>query len=292
MFRSLLDTFDLLRDQVWFFRFFIVIGVVCVYRTLLHFVLRTNHCANPFCSKCVNSNTVRGRAISHVKNSDDYEKENSLSSIILGNLLEHDRLCRKSEEKPTVYFHRGLSSSVSKLPDQDILIDHYDEIRQEIVKFFQDNDNIQWKNFYLFQSGQEKKANCEKFPKLFEILHLLPSAICIHNQSCFFGSCFLTRLSSDNNEEEKSQSGFSNCSIRMHFGLMCNDESPAFAVLNKRKRLPIENKRAVIYNDAIEHSIDNPNKKQQVFLTVDFWHPDLSPEMRQQLGSTFRTDLL
>lgn len=289
MFESLRNSFEVLSDQVWFFRFFVIIGVICVYRLLLNYVLRSNNCANPFCSKCLGSGTVRGRALKAIKNNDD--DENSLSSIVLNNLLQHDRLCQKNDEKPTVYFHRGLSSNEINLADQQILIDHYDELRQEIVKFFQENDNVQWVDYYLYINGEENKTNCEKFPKLLETLQLLPNAICINNRHCLFGACFLTRLGSTNDDKEKNQYGLTNCCIRMHFGLMCNDESSAFVLINGRKRLSIENKRAVFYNYALEHSIKNPSSNQQVFLTIDFWHPDLSSEMRKQLTSSFHSDL-
>lgn len=286
MLSSLRDSFEMLRDQVWFFRFFVVICVVCIYRTLLHYVLRSNHCANPFCSKCLSEGSVRGRAINYLKkNSDD---DNSLDSIIHNNLLQHDRLCHKNNEKPTVYFHRGLSSGEIKLSDQEILVEHYDELRQEIVKFLQENDNIQWTNFDLFKNGEENKDNCQKLPKLFEILHLLPNVICTNNQRCLFGSCSLTRLTSG---EDENSFGLTNCAIRTHFGLICDDQSSAYVLINKLRRLPIENKRMVLYNDAVEHSIKNPNKNQQIFLTIDFWHPDLSKEMRKQLASIFNTDL-
>jgi hypothetical protein len=290
MLDSLRDSFEILRDHVWFFRFIVVIGVICIYRTLLHYVLRSNNCPNPFCSKCLGSGTVRGRAINYLKK-ESSDEENPLSSIIHNNLLQHDRLCRKNDEKPTVYFHRGLSSGEIKLSDQEILIEHYDELRQEIVKFFQENDNIQWTHFYLYKNGEENENNCKKFPKLFEILHLLPNAICINNPNCLFGNCFLTRLTSDNHKEDENPNGLTNCSIKMHFGLICDDQSSAYVLINTHKRLPIENKRVILYNDAIEHSIKNPNENQQVFLTIDFWHPDLSSDMRKQLTSIFHTDL-
>jgi aspartyl/asparaginyl beta-hydroxylase (cupin superfamily) len=73
--------------------------------------------------------------------------------------------------------------------------------------------------------------------------------------------------------------------------LICDDPSSVYVLLNKHKRLSIENKRVILYNDALEHSIQNPIKKQQVFLTIDFWHPDLSSDMRKQLASIFHTDL-
>jgi hypothetical protein len=290
MLNSLRDSFEMLRDQVWFFRFFILISIICIYRTLLHYVLRTNQCPNPFCSKCLGSGTIRGRAINHIKRYND-DEENSLNSIIFNNLLQHDRLCHRNDEKPTVYFHRGLSSDEVKLSDQQILIDHYDELRQETVKFFQENDDIQWTDFYLYKNGVEDIKNCKKFPKLFEILHLLPNAICINNRNCVFGNCYLTRLTSDDKEENENQSGLTNCSIRMHFGLICDEQSSAYALIKKHKHLLIENKQTTLYNDALEHSIQNPNKKQQVFLTIDFWHPDLAPEMRKELTSIFHTDL-
>jgi len=290
MLDSLRDAMEMLRDQVWFFRFFVILAVICIYRTLLHFVIRSNHCANPFCSKCLGSGTIRGRAINYITK-DFNDDENPLTSIIHSNLIQHDRLCHKSDEKPTVYFHRGLSSREIKLSDQQILIDHYDELRQEIVKFFQENDNIQWTNFYLFKNGEENTNNCKTFSKLFEILHLLPNAICINNPNCLFGNCFITRLTSDKNKDEENQYGLTNCSIRMHFGLICDESSSAYVLINKRKHLPIENKRIILYNDAIEHSIKNPDEKQQVYLTIDFWHPDLSLEMRKQLASIFDMDL-
>jgi len=77
----------------------------------------------------------------------------------------------------------------------------------------------------------------------------------------------------------------------MHFGLICDDQSAAYVLINKRKRLPIENKHTSLYNDALEHSIQNPNNKQQIFLTIDFWHPDLSSEIRKQLTTIFHTTL-
>jgi aspartyl/asparaginyl beta-hydroxylase (cupin superfamily) len=236
------------------------------------------------------SGTVRGRAINYLKKESN-DEENPLNSIIHNNLLQHDRLCRKNDEKPTVYFHRGLSSGEIKLSDQEILIEHYDEFRQEIVKFFQENDNIQWTNFYLYKNGEENENNCKKLPKLYEILHLLPNAICINNPNCLFGNCFLTRLTSNNHKEDENPNGLTNCCIKMHFGLICDDQSSAYVLINKQKRLLIENKRVILYNDAIEHSIKNPNENQQVFLTIDFWHPDLSSEMRKQLTSIFHTDL-
>ena len=137
------ESYELLRDQVWFFRFVVIIGVICVYRTLLHYVLRSNSCANPFCSKCLGSGSVRGRAIEFLKSNSDDKEENSLQSIVLGNLLQHERLCQRNEEKPTVYFHRGLSSRPVTLPDQQFLLDHFDELRQEITKYLQDNDPCQ-----------------------------------------------------------------------------------------------------------------------------------------------------
>jgi len=295
MLSSLRDSFELLRDQVWFFRFFVIISVVCLYRTLLHYVLRSNHCANPFCSKCLDSGTVRGRAINRIKKQTDDDDENaddnSLNSIIHTNLIQHDRLCQRNDEKPTAYFHRGLSSGEVKIADAQILIEHYDELRQEVVKFLQENDNIQWTNFYLFENGAENQKNCKTLPKLFEILHSLSNAICTSNQKCLFGNCFLTRLVSSKYDEDENPHGMTNCSIRLHFGLICDEESAVYVLLNKRKRLPIKNKDIVLYNDALEHSIYNPTGKQQVFLTIDFWHSDLSKDMRKQLTSIFHIDL-
>lgn len=294
MLSSLRESLELLRDHVWFFRFFVIISVVCLYRTLLHYVLRSNHCANPFCTKCLGSGTIRGRALNRVKKQTedaDEGDDNSMNSIIHTNLIQHDRLCQRNDEKPTVYFHRGLSSDEIKLTDSQILIEHYDELRQEIVKFFQENENIQWTNYYLFKDGKENQPNCKTLPKLFEILHSLPNAICVNNQNCLFGNCFLTRLTSSKYDQDESPCGLTNCCIRMHFGLICDEQSTIYVLLNKRKRLSIKNKEVVFYNDAIEHSIYNPTGKQQVFLTIDFWHPDLSKVMRKQLTSIFHTDL-
>ena len=290
MLRSLRDSFEMLRDQVWFFRVFVILSVVCLYRTLLHYVLRSNHCANPFCSKCLDNGSVRGRAMNRVKNESSNE-ESPLTSIVHTNLIQHERLCHRSDEKPTVYFHRGLSSGEIKLSDQQVLIDHYDELRQELVKYFQEHENIQWTRFYLYKGGEEQAENCRTFPKLFEILHSLPNAICINNQKCLFGNCFLTRLTSEKNENNLSEHGLTNCCIRAHLGLQCDDQSLAYVLLNKRRRVPIENKRVILHNEALEHSIQNPANKNQVFLTIDFWHPDLSPEMRKKLASIFHLDL-
>lgn len=292
MFDMFRDSFEMLRDQVWFFRFFLIIGVICVYRTLLHYVLSSNHCANPFCSKCLDTGTVRSRAIRHLKNnSEEDEKDESLNCIVLNNLLQHDRFCQRNDEKPTVYFHRGLSSAEITLPDQQILLDHYDELRQEMVKFFQTNEQITWTNHFLFKNGVEQEVNCQTFPKLFEVLHLLPNAMCIHHPQNIFGNCLITRLTTDENNTEENPSGLTNCCLRLHLGLICDDASSAFVLLGKRKRLPITNGKTILYNDALEHSIRNPQEKQQVFLTIDFWHPDLSGDMRRQLTSIFHTNL-
>ena len=291
MFESVLASFEMFRDQVWFFRFFLIIVVICAYRTLLHYVLRSNHCANPFCSKCLSSGSVRGRAITHLKDDTSNDENDSLNSIILGNLLQHDRLCHRSDEKPTVYFHRGLSSGKLTLPDETVLVDHYDDLRREMVKFFQENDQIQWSKLYLYENGEENRANTEMFPKLSEILRLLPSAIGVNNPKCLFGNCFIARLTSDLDDGKENKNGLTNCCVRMHFGVICDDASPAHVLIQKRRRLPIENKRTVLYNDALEHSIENPNQKQQIFLTVDLWHPDLSSDMRKQLTSVFHKDL-
>ena len=291
MLSSLRDSFDMFRDQVWFFRFFVVVSVICLYRTFLHYVLRSNHCINPFCSKCLSTGSVRGRAITRITRDSNNENENSLSSIIHGNLLQHDRLCQRNNEKPTIYFHRGLSSGEMKLSDQEILIDHYEELRQEIVKYLQENENIQWKDFYFYKNGKENPKNCQTFPKLFEILHLLPNAISPNHRDCLFGNCFLTRLTSEKKEDHQTAHGLSNCCIRTHLGLLCDEQSPVYVLLNKYKRLPIENKHVTMYNDAVEHSIENPGKTQQIFLTIDFWHPDLSSNMRKELAYTFHTDL-
>lgn len=295
MFSALKDSFEMLRDQVWFFRFFVIICVVCIYRTLLHYVLRSNTCANPFCSKCLGTGSVRGRATNHLKKrvkDDDETDDSSLESTILGNLLRHEHLCHRSDEKPTVYFHRGLSSRSITLPDQDILIEHFDELRQELTKFLQGNDQINWTNFYLFQTGEERSTQCQTFPKLFEVLQLLPNAISISHPRCIFGNCFITRFTSDEVPEEENPYGLSNCVLRLHFGLICDDESAAYVLLNKVKRLPITNKKTVLYNDALHHSIRNPNGKQQIFLTIDCWHPDLSSAARKELASIFHTDLV
>ena len=290
MLRSLRESFDLFRDQVWFFRFFVIIGVVCLYRTLMHYVLRSNHCANPFCSKCLDNGSVRGRAINHIKK-ESSDEESPLNSIIHTNLIQHDRLCHRSEEKPTAYFHRGLSSGEVKLSDQEILINHYEELRQEIVKYLQENENIPWTHLYFYKTGEEQSENCRAFPKLFEVLHSLPNAICMSNQKCLFGNCFLTRLTPEKNEDNQLGKGLTNCCIRGHLGLICDDQSSAYVLVNKRKRLPIANKRTILYNDALEHSVHNPTNQNQVFLTIDFWHPDLSSEMRKQLASIFHVDL-
>ena len=292
MLDSLRYSLEIICDQVWFFRVFVIIGVVAIYRLLLYYVLRSNRCPNPFCSKCLGSGTIRGRAVYYIRHNTDDDEENALNSIIFNNLIQHERLCRKSNEKPSVYFHRGLSSNEIRLTDQQILIEHYDQIRQEIIKFFQENDHIQWTHFYLYKNGEESTNNCQKLPKLFEILHLLPNAICINNRYCLFGNCFLTRLTSNNNEDDKNQNGLTNCCIRMHFGLICDDHSLASVLINRRQCLLIENKGIILYNDAIEHSIKNPDKRQHVFLTIDFWHPDLSSEMRKQLTTIFHTNLL
>jgi len=165
MFASIRESYEMIRDHVWFFRILIVVSVVFVYRILLQYVLRSNHCANPFCSKCLGNGTVPGRAIKRVKNSsdddDDDANSQSFNSIVLTNLLEHERLLRKNVEKPTVYYHRGLSSGDVILPkvytDEQTLIEHYDELRQEVVKFLQKQDSTDWTDFYLFENGEEKK---------------------------------------------------------------------------------------------------------------------------------------
>ncbi|CAF0890639.1 unnamed protein product [Adineta ricciae] len=288
MLKSLQDSYELLRDQVWFFRFFVIMGVVCVYRILLHFVLRSNHCPNPFCSKCLGAGSVRGRAINRIKQ--DYnDEDNRFGSIIHNNLAQHDRLCSKNDEKPTVYFHRGLSSTIVDIADQKILVEHYQELRQEIVKYFQENETVSWTHLHLYENGKENSINCKKFPKLFEILQSLPNAICVNSTNCLFGNCFLTFSSSEQIEE--ASKGLTNCSIRMHFGLLCDEQSPAYVLLNKRKRLTIQNQQSTTYNHAVEHSIKNPQEGKQVFVTIDFWHPDLANDMRQQLASIFNTDL-
>jgi hypothetical protein len=297
MFDLLRESYEMLRDQVWFFRFFVVIGVVCVYRTLLHYVLRSNHCANPFCSKCLSIGSARSRAINMIKSEtndddDDNDHNSSLRSIVLTNLLQHDRLCQRNDEKPTVYFHRGLSSrSTLTLPDENILLDHYDDLRQEMSKFLQDNAQISWTNFYLFQNGEEISNQCKLFPKLNEILYLLPNAIAINHPHCLFGNCFLTRLTSDSDKDLQNSNGLSNCVLRLHFGLICDEQSCASVIVNKRRHLPIKNKSIALYNDALEHSIRNPTEKQQIFLNVDFWHPDISIDMRKQLASIFHNNL-
>jgi len=292
MFDTLRDSFELLQDHVWFFRFFLVICVVCAYRTLLHYVLKSNTCPNPFCRKCLGTGSVRGRAIGHLKKiSPENDDDNSVQSNILGNLLRHDHLCHRNDEKPTVYFHRGLSSVISTLADQKILVEHFDEIRREVTKFVQENDENESKKVFLFQTGEENENQCEKFPKLSEILRLLPNAICVANPHCIFGNAFLTNFDSAELDDENVH-GLSNCVVRLHFGLICDDQSAAFVRLNKLKRLPIKTKDFVVYNDAIEHSIENPQEKRQIFLTIDFWHPDLSASMRKELTSIFHTDLV
>jgi len=146
-------------DHVWFFRLFIIMGIVLIYRVLLQYVLSSNHCPNPFCTKCLGIGTIRDRALKRLQNSLDSE-DNSLNSIVHTNLFEHDRLRGRNIEKPTVYFHRGLSSGDVNLPktytDEQILIDQFDDIRQDIIKFLQKQDeNLDWTNFYLFKNGEE-----------------------------------------------------------------------------------------------------------------------------------------
>jgi len=46
-----------------------------------------------------------------------------------------------------------------------------------------------------------------------------------------------------------------------------------------------------MYNDALQHSFINQNQSQQIILTLDLWHPDLSPIMRTHLTSIFNSDL-
>ena len=293
MLSSLRDSLELFNDHVWFFRFFLIIMVICIYRTLLHYVLRFNHCANPFCSKCLNNGSVRGRAISYLKKNSDKDGDNeSLSAIIHHNLLQYDRLCQRNNEKPTVYFHRGLSSSTPTLPDQAILLEHYDELRQEMTKFFQANDSISWTNLDLYRNGKEFEIHCQMFPKFFEILQLLPNAICVQNPDCLFSNCFITVLTPEKQPEKENPRGMTNCALRLHFGLICDDQSAPYVLIEKQRRFQIKNKSFAIYNGALEHSIINPGERRQVFLTVDFWHQDLSKGMRDELTSVFHQNLL
>lgn len=294
MLTQLRNSLELFRDYIWFFRFMVIIVVICLYRTLLYYVLRFNHCANPFCSKCISDGSVRGRVMNYLKkhSDDDDEKDSSsYESIIHHNLIQYERLCQRNDEKPTVYFHRGLSSSTVKSVDETILIEHYDELRQEMVKFLQSHPTIDWSRFDFYRNGQEIETNCKMFPKLFEILQLLPNAICIQNGSCFFGNCFLTHLSSQSKEFEQNSHGLTNCAIRLHFGLICDDEQPSYVLIGKLKRLPIKTKLPISYNVALKHSIMNPQEKQQLFLTVDLWHHDLSEELRQTLATVFHRNL-
>jgi len=107
-----------------------------------------------------------------------------------------------------------------------------------------------------------------------------------------FGNCQITRLKPNTNDKEENY-GLTNCSIRLHLGVVCDTSSsvPPFVLVNKRKRLLIENKHVIMYNDALQHSFINQNQSQQIMLTLDLWHPDLSPIMRTHLTSIFNSDL-
>jgi len=230
-----------------------------------------------------------------------------LNTLVLTNLLEHKRLLVKNLEKPTVYYHRGLSSSkYSSLGHDDVLkiyrdctmiLDQYDILRQETIKLLQQSEEqTLWINnhFYLYENGIENESNAKLMPKLFELIQTLPNAI---NQNCIFGNCMLKCLqpaaSSTTVAVAKEEYGLTNCRIRCHIGLQCvnNDEKLQAYISVNNKRLKIENNRMCAFNDSIKHQYVNNTGQKQILLTIDLWHPDLSETMRKHLTNIFHTNL-
>ncbi|CAF1347624.1 unnamed protein product [Didymodactylos carnosus] len=308
-----------MREQVWFFRLFIVFVIICVYRVLLQYVLK--YCPNPFCSKCLGSGTMRERVIRILEGNDfnsyrvgetkeSKEEAERLNTLVLTNLLEHKRLLSKNIEKPTIYYHRGLSSTLYYIEhanllktyrDCAILLDKYDMLRQELIILLQQN-NGKWKIdpinkrslFYLYENGTENELNCKLMPQTFELLQTLPNAI-ISNADCLFANVMITCLDPMILPSDTQEYGVTNCRIRCHLGLQCiaqdSDNKEVYIVANKYKRLPLENNHMVAYNDSAAHQYVNNTNYKQYILTVDLWHPDLSTSMRKHLAKVFHSRL-
>ncbi|CAF0923033.1 unnamed protein product [Didymodactylos carnosus] len=324
MFSSLKKLAELFCDQLLYFRLLIVIILVCVHRLLLQYVIKFRHCPNPFCSRCLDSDTMRERIIkilenngtnSYINNVDEIKESkkevDQLYTLVLTNLVQHKRLLLKNIEQPTIYYHRGLSSTLynhiehkdvlKTYLDCKILLDQYDMILQEFIRVLQ-HDNGKWQNdsiqkrslLYLYKNGVEHKTNCKLMPKTFELLQTLPNAI-ISNQDCLFGNCMITCLNSVVLPTNEQEHGITSCRIRCHLGLKCtiqdSDNKQVYILINKHKRLSLENRHMIAYNDSIMHQyVNNTNYKQYV-LTVDLWHPDLSSSMRKHLTNIFHSRL-
>jgi tetratricopeptide (TPR) repeat protein len=82
----------------------------------------------------------------------------------------------------------------------------------------------------------------------------------------------------------KSHCGPSNHRLRMHLGIEIPPES-AIEVGGRRERW--EEGKVLVFDDSYEHQVWNNATSPRVVLIVDFWHPELTGNMRQQVRQSF-----
>uniref|UniRef100_A0A914VUX4 Aspartyl/asparaginy/proline hydroxylase domain-containing protein n=1 Tax=Plectus sambesii TaxID=2011161 RepID=A0A914VUX4_9BILA len=131
-----------------------------------------------------------------------------------------------------------------------------------------------WKQFTLYSKGRRHERNCAKTPRTCKVVEAFTAATkCTRGQIKFSVMQGGTRV--------WPHCGPTNCRLRGHLGLVVPAE-PRIRVANETRAW--KQGRFVIFDDSFEHEVWHDGQAFRLVLIVDMWHPDLSPDQRQQLS--------
>lgn len=146
----------------------------------------------------------------------------------------------------------------------------YEIIREELKELtsdqFQFSNNINppnlsapnsWTNLYFFNFLWKNSANCNRFPKTYEIISSIPGVILAG----------VTVLKS--NSSVLPHTGETNTTIRCHLGIEIPDSLPACGMQVGGEERSWQNGKVLLFNDAYTHSTWNNSEKNRVIILFD-----------------------
>ena len=131
-----------------------------------------------------------------------------------------------------------------------------------------------WKQFNLYISGEKIEKNCEKTPyTCYLIDQIAPANTCRRGQVKFSLIAPGTHI--------VPHCGPTNCRLRAHLGLKV-PTGLSIRVANEQREWT--DGKVIVFDDSFEHEVWHNGTEFRLVLIVDFWHPDLTMQQREQLS--------
>ncbi|XP_067666015.1 aspartyl/asparaginyl beta-hydroxylase-like [Haliotis asinina] len=167
-----------------------------------------------------------------------------------------------------------------------ILEQHWQEIRDEGLqqlnvessKFLFEDENLrekgEWKQFTLYTQGKKSRKNCEKTPLTCSLIDKIPNV-----RDCTRGQVKFSVMQPG--VHVWPHCGPTNCRIRSHLGLVV-PPGPRIRVGNDTREW--EEGKFLIFDDSFEHEVWHDGDQFRLVLIMDFWHPDLTDDLKWKLA--------